>query len=149
MKQRLTILAIVAGAIVVVLTLKPRGPQKPAAPDTAASSKASGQPHTSTVLLFADPREEDAACGCADIVWLVRGLRDNPGVVVREIDSRQAGDDARRYGVRVSPAVVILDAAGKETARFEGESESTIQALRVAFAALPHASNSVESGAGR
>ena len=140
MNKRLTILVAVAAAVTIVLWLKPRAAHEPAAPDApaSASSSSSELTDTSTVLLFADPREAEESCGCAEIIQLVRGVKDVPNIAVREVDSRYGGEDARRYAVRVSPSVVILDAAGEERARFEGESPAVIQALRAALDDLRH-----------
>jgi len=67
---------------------------------------------------------------------MVRELRGTPGIDVAAIDSRSPGDDARRYGVRTAPTVILLDVAGNERERFEGESSSTIASLRCALDAL-------------
>ncbi|MFV2071872.1 MAG: hypothetical protein ACC742_04370 [Thermoanaerobaculales bacterium] len=148
MKKRLTILVAVAAAVTIVLWLKPRAAREPVAPDTPASAPASSSEltDTSAVLLFADPREAEESCGCAEIIQLVRGAKDIPNIAVREIDSRHSEEDARRYGVRISPSVVILDAAGEERARFEGESPAVIQALRTALDDLRHPRASAASG---
>ncbi|MFV1959787.1 MAG: 4Fe-4S binding protein, partial [Planctomycetota bacterium] len=67
-KRRLVILAMVAVAVGAVLWLKSRAAQESEASSLPASSlpARSGQARTSTVLLFADPRETDEDCGCAD-----------------------------------------------------------------------------------
>ena len=151
MKKRLTILAAVAMAVTLVLWLKSRAAHEPAAPNAPASSPTASaeRARTSTVLLFADPREADKSCGCAEIIRLVRGVRDAPSVVVREIDTRHPGEDARRYGIRVSPSVVFVDAAGEEFARFEGESPAMIQALSAALDDLRRSPTSAASGGAR
>lgn len=132
MIKRVSILAILALAITIVLWLKPHVAREPVALDTPFSSPParSKSTHATTVLLFADPREAEGSCGCAEIIRLVRDMSDVSGVVVREVDTRNPGEENRRYGVRVSPSVIILDAAGKEHDRFEGESGDTIEALR-------------------
>lgn len=144
MKPRWLILAAVLAAVGGVLWLKTMGPTPTEAGPTDAA-----QPITATVLLFADPREAGENCGCAEVIRMVRALRGTPGVRVREIDSRSPGDDARRYSVRTSPAVLILDATGNEQSRFEGESPATIAALRAALTALGPSPNPTGAAAAR
>jgi len=134
MKRRLLIVAAVLAAVAAVLWLKLELKQAP----PAASPASENQGARATVLLFADPREAEERCGCGEIIQMVRDMRGAPGVLVREIDSRRPGDDARRHGVRTSPTVLILDTAGDEQDRFEGESSSTITSLRSALDALRH-----------
>ena len=136
MKKQVLIIAAVLAAVVSVLWLKWEKP--PQSPPVAVS----GEGTRATVLLFADPREAEESCGCAEIIHMVRDLRGTPGVQVREIDPQRASDEARRLRVRTSPAVILLDAAGREIGRFEGESPSTIASLRSALASLRRSTTS-------
>ena len=80
------------------------------------------------VLLYADLGEIDEH-GCGDIIKAVRtaGTR---GIATRENDAVLG----KQHHVTIEPTVVILDADGKEQARFEGESDATIDAVRTALA---------------
>lgn len=104
----------------------------------AASTHDRRPPSTAaaTVLLFADPREAAASCGCGQIVRLVRSAATR-GVQVRELDPARAEPEARRHRVRVQPTVVVLDREGREAGRFEGEGRRTIDAIRSALEKLP------------
>ncbi len=134
MKKRTVTLAAVALAVAAVVWLKSYTADEPAAPTTSDSTRPAGseQADMSTVLLFSDPREAEESCACAEIIRLARSVRDIPGVAFREIDTRSPGEDARRYGVRVSPSVIITGSDGVERSRFEGESRAVIEALTAA-----------------
>jgi len=97
----------------------------------AASEAPSGdvQPGQTQVMLFADPREAEASCGCGQIFRLVRAAG-RRGVRTREIDPAGNRDLVRQYRVTVEPTVLFLDADGREIARREGESSDVIAALR-------------------
>ena len=82
------------------------------------------------VLLYADLREIDEH-GCGDIIKAVRAAGDR-GIATRENDAALA----KLHHVTIEPTVVILSADGKEQARFEGESDPTIDAVRTALAKL-------------
>jgi len=134
MKTRIAIVVGLATAIAAILWLKPSGSTPGASPADRSESPAATP--TATVVLVADPREAEASCGCAEVIRIARAAADVPGVRYEEIDPRSSQDTAQRYGVRVVPAVLIIDAAGAEQARFEGESSSVIAQLRDAVAAL-------------
>ena len=139
MNQKLVILALVITALAVVLAVKLRqGNQAGSAADAPTSSTATGEPASQipTVMLFADPREADSSCGCAEVIRLARGAGEREGVVFAEYDPRVAGTEAERHHVRVSPTVLVLDADGHESARFEGESPAVIAKLRDAMGEL-------------
>lgn len=97
----------------------PTTPSPPAAP---ASSMV-------RVILFADPREAEASCGCGDVIRAVRAAAAR-GVVVEEVDPDKAPDLLKRYRVTVAPTVVITDDERRELRRHVGESGATIAALR-------------------
>lgn len=134
MKKKLIITAIVGAGIGLVLWLKPA----PSTPESQmAAPEASEELATATtVLLFADPREAESSCGCAQIIRLARSASDVEGVNVREIDTRQPDQTATQYEVRVSPTVLILDPAGEVRHRFEGESRGVIDGLSTAIDGL-------------
>jgi hypothetical protein len=82
-----------------------------------------------SVLLIADPRQAEEACGCAEIFRLVQAAGSR-GLLVREISPEANRAAVRKYRVVVSPTVLILDESGAEVARYEGEDGRTIEAIR-------------------
>lgn len=80
------------------------------------------------VLLFADPREAGASCGCGLIVHAVREAA-AAGVATREVDPQRARDLVARYRVSVEPTVIFLDEQGHEVSRHEGEGGETIASI--------------------
>ncbi len=148
MNNRFLILTATAAALALISWSRSRTAHEPMAPPVPSQPSASiEQAHEATLLLFADPDEAEDSCECAEIIRLVREVSGTPGVLVREIDSRRPGEDARSHGVRLSPTVIFLDEAGREYARFEGESSATIRALRSALTDLPHSSEPMKNGA--
>ncbi len=83
-----------------------------------------------TVVLVANLGEAEDECGCGEIIRDVRAAAQK-GVSTKEIDTRTNKDEAKKYRVLVVPAVVFLDASGKELRRYEGESEETIKNMKV------------------
>ena len=81
--------------------------------------------------MFADLREIDEVHGCGDIIRSVRDAAACGGATRKNDDAR-----GRANHVIVNPTVVILDADGKEQARFEGGSGATIDALKTALGQL-------------
>lgn len=125
-------LGVIAVAVIAagIIALKQR------APDAAsAGGGPTVPPATPTVLLFADPGEAGASCGCGQIIRLVRAAA-GPGLRVEELDPRRDAAEAQRYAVRVQPTVVILDRGGRETERFEGEAQGALKGLRAALGRL-------------
>lgn len=88
-----------------------------------------------SVVLVADLREANEACGCGEIIRLVRDAA-RRGIIVREIDPAKEPDAGQAYGILVAPAVALLDAKGRVTRRFVGEGADSIRALREALANL-------------
>jgi hypothetical protein len=82
-----------------------------------------------SVLLFADPDEAGSACGCGQIIRLVRdaGAR---GVAIREISPGSDAGLEREYRVTVAPTLLFLDSTGHVNVRHEGEAPETIEAIR-------------------
>ena len=99
-----------------------------ATPATTLSTSAS------RVVLYVDLREVDEAEGCGAIIRAVRQAKKR-GIATEEIDARSAAPPAR-YRVLVAPAVLILDAAGHEVRRFEGESAKTVRAIEAELGKL-------------
>ena len=130
MKIRWLPVAIVLGLAAGIVVYK----QATTRPQSA--SEKTTVPGPPSVLLFADPREADSADACAEIFRLVRGAGAR-GVPVREIAPEQSGDATRRYRITVEPTVLVLDQAGREVARHEGESPQTIAAIRSSLERLP------------
>lgn len=104
-----------------------RESRRPSIPSPAAkSSPVAGAPR---VVLFADLSEVDEAEGCGAIIRVVREAR-RRGLAAEEIDARSGADASARYRILVAPTVVVLDAAGRELRRFEGESPQTVRAIQ-------------------
>ena len=88
-----------------------------------------------TVVLFADLREADEIPGCGEIIKAVRDAAAR-GIRTRELDAHRDAEQAHGYKLLVAPSVLILDSAGKEIGRFEGESGDTIATATKAINAL-------------
>ena len=103
---------------------------------SAAAATLATVPSTSAsrVVLYVDLGEVDEAEGCGAIIRAVRQAKKR-GVATEEIDARSAEPPAR-YRVLVAPAVLILDAAGHEVRRFEGESAKTVRAIEAELGKL-------------
>ena len=130
MIKRVSIIAAVALAAGLVLWLKSASTKKngPNLVTTAQKTTVEKRDQPVSVILFADPRETEAECGCADIIRLARETKDWQGVQFREVDSRHTSKLSNEYKVLVSPTVIVLD--GKSAPqRFEGEAKSTIDQL--------------------
>lgn len=82
------------------------------------------------VVLVADMSEANVpGDSCAEIIHLVQAAH-NRGIAVKELEAGSKSDLLTRYHVLVIPTVLILDRHGKEVARYEGEGQETIKALR-------------------
>ena len=88
------------------------------------------------VLLFADPREAESACGCGQIIRLVRSAAER-GVPVQEVAPGDDAETTRAYRVTVNPTVIFLDQGGRVVARYEGEESDVIAAIRAGLERLP------------
>lgn len=132
MKRSLIILAVVAAAIALIVWAKQdRSGDDPATDSVPATTRA-----TTSVILFADPREAESDCGCGQIIRMVRGIEGVKDVVVLEFDPREHVEEARSRGVRVAPTVIIAGPGGTERTRFEGESSAVVAELRTALESL-------------
>ena len=119
-------LAIVVVAVIGIIAVKmsSRTPGSPVAAAVSVSTVAQSLP---AVVLVADSREADTACGCGQIIRRVRAAK-AAGVAVEELAPDNA-DAGRKYGVKVVPTVVFLGSDGQVVARREGESEATVAAI--------------------
>ena len=95
---------------------------------------------TPSVILIADPSEaNDSDDGCAVMFRAVRQAAKR-GVAVAELAPNSNSDLLRQYHVLTVPTVLVLDNAGKEVSRFEGEDAATVKAVQTRLAALSGAS---------
>ena len=89
-----------------------------------------------SVILVADASEaNDSDDGCAVMFRAVRQAAKR-GVVVAEVAPNSNSDLLGRYHVLTVPTVLVLNKAGKEISRFEGEDAATVKAVQVRLAAL-------------
>lgn len=142
--RRALALAVVGGALAILLWLKPH----PGAPGLGEPvAPAEGSRH---VLLFADLDESGSSCGCGEVIRLARSAGGISGVSVEEFDTRaDIAAAVTRIGVRVSPTVVLLGVDGAERWRFEGESPEVVDGLRDALATLQEDEHPMAGGATR
>lgn len=126
-------IVVAAAATAIILYKETRGrPSSGPVASVAPAASASGGPArvaARSVLLFADPDEAESACGCGQIIRLVRGAGAR-GVEVREV---APGGDASlecEYRVTVAPTVLFLDSTGHVVARHEGEAPEIVEAIR-------------------
>jgi hypothetical protein len=89
---------------------------------------AAGQATKPQVMLFVDLSEEGEEAGCGAIIHAVRAVAKR-GVATEEVDAREPGERAKQYRLVVAPTVLLLDADGHETRRFEGEAPSAVNAI--------------------
>lgn len=87
------------------------------------------------ILLVADLSEADSADACAEIIRSVRAARDR-GVSVEELNADSKSELLRRYRVLTVPTVLVLDDKGQVASRFEGEEQSTVDAVQNQLAKL-------------
>ena len=127
MRVRWRGVGLVALLVVCTLLLKSRTRH------TGASPTVSGTP---AVILVADLREaDDPHEPCADIIRSVREVSKR-GVSVAELSPDSQSDLLRRYRVFTVPTVLLLDGAGNEIGRFEGEDATTVKALQTRLSVL-------------
>ncbi len=81
------------------------------------------------VVLVADFREADEECACGEIIRAVRAAQ-KKGIATEEIDPHKAPQLLKQYRVLTAPTVLILNADGKEAARFEGEDKKTAATIK-------------------
>lgn len=89
-----------------------------------------------SVILIADPSEaNDSDDGCAVMFRAVRQAAKR-GVDVAELAPNSNSDLLRQHRVVTVPTLLVLDNAGKEISRFEGEDAATVKAVQARLAAL-------------
>lgn len=131
MKVRWPGVALAALLVVGILLLKNR--TRHDVPPTALK----GIP---SVIFVADPSEaNDSDDGCAAMFRAVRQAA-KKGVAVAEVAPNSDSDLLRQYHVLTVPTVLVLDNAGKEIGRFEGEDAATVKAVQTRLAVLSGAS---------
>lgn len=121
----LVVIAVLVGGVLLAKQMRATSTE----PVTSAAAPADVQPARTQVLLFADPREAEASCGCGQIFQLVRAASER-GVSTREINPAHDRELVQQYRVTVEPTVVFVDSDGTELSRHEGESSEIITALR-------------------
>ncbi len=127
MKIRWLGVGLVAVLVVCTLLLKSRMRHN------VSSAPVSGSP---SVILVADLNEaNDPRDNCAAIIHAVREASKR-GVHTVEFSPDSNSDLLRRYRVLTVPTVLVLDATGKETTRFEGENAATVKAVQSHLSAL-------------
>ncbi len=89
-----------------------------------------------SVLLVADLGEAEEACGCGEIIRMVRHAEMH-GIHVREVAPGTEPDLERHYRIAVAPTVLFLDKSGRELARHEGESPAVVDSIRSGLERLP------------
>lgn len=88
------------------------------------------------VVLLAELSEADnVGDSCAEIIHLVRAVRDR-GIAVQELSPGNKSDLLARYHFLIVPTVLILDRNGHEISRYEGEGHDTVKAVRASLAQL-------------
>lgn len=131
MKVRWPGVTLVVVMVIGILFLKSRTHQN------AAPATLKGVP---SVILIADPREaNDTDDGCAVMFRAVRQAAKR-GVAVEELAPNSNSELLRQYHVLTVPTVLVLDNAGKEVSRFEGEDATTVKDVQTRLAALSGAS---------
>lgn len=130
--------AALAGGLIAYKELGARPGSMPSSAPVASASGEPVRPNGGTVILFADPGEAEASCGCGQIIRLVRGAGMR-GVSIREVAPGSDTALEREYHVTVAPTVLILDSSGRVIARHEGEAHETIDAIRTGLDGLAKA----------
>lgn len=132
MKRGWIAAAAVAAVAAGIIVYKELGPKRAGASDPSAALSNRATP---SVVAFVDPREENEAGGCGDIIRLVRDARAR-GVAVREVPPGSDRALERQYQVTVVPTVLVLGPDGAVTSRREGESQETVDAIHADLSKL-------------
>jgi hypothetical protein len=122
MKVKLIGVVLVLAVATGIILLKVRSAEKTVTSSTANSA-------TPQVLLFAKPGEAASVARCGQIVREVRAAAER-GVSVREIAPSSNSELMTQYHVLTTPTVVLLASNGSVRARFEGEAQETLDAIR-------------------
>ncbi len=116
--------AVVVAGVAALVPYKEGTRVEAPTPTTAATTEAEDAPR---VVLVADPREAESACGCGEIIRMVRSAG-SEGVEVLEVAPGSA--ESHDYRATVNPTVLFLDSEGKVLTRYEGEEAETISGIR-------------------
>lgn len=119
----ITVIVLMAATIVIIKQTRQYSPTH------QGETKIASAPQS--ILLVADPNEADASCGCGEIIRMVRAVTQG-GINVTEIAPEDT-EIAKRHRVVVAPTLLIFAENGKEVARFEGESATTVDSIRAAL----------------
>ena len=95
--------------------------------DASQSAAATAAVEAPSVVLVADSREAESACGCGEIIRMVRSASTD-GVAVLEVPP--GSSESREYRATENPTVLFLDQAGAVTSRYEGEAPEPITEIR-------------------
>lgn len=87
------------------------------------------KPSQPSLVLFADLREADSACGCGEVIRAVREAA-RQGWGLRELEPGSPDPLVARFALKASPTVLLLGPDGRERKRFEGEGPETLRDLR-------------------
>jgi hypothetical protein len=123
MKAKLIGVVLVVAIATGIIVLKVRSAEKTVTSSSTANSA------TPQVLLFAKPGEAASVARCGQIVREVRAAAER-GVSVREIAPSSNAELMRQYHVLTTPTVVLLASNGSVRARYEGEAQETLDAVR-------------------
>ncbi len=103
---------------------------------TRHNSSSQAPKGTPAVILVADLREaDDPHDPCADIIRAVREVSKR-GIQIAELSPDSQSDLLHRYRVLTVPTVLLLDSAGNEIGRFEGEDAKTVKAIQTRLSVL-------------
>lgn len=122
MKRRWMAVAVVVVALAALIVYK-----EAIHTDASQSAAPRAVVEAPSVVLVADPREAESACGCGEIIRMVRSASTD-GVAVLEVPP--GSSESREYRATVNPTVLFLDQAGAVTSRYEGEEPETITEIR-------------------
>lgn len=126
MKTSVRVIALVAVMLgVAAIIVYKRAPVQTVAPSTTSASADS----KASVVLVANLQEADEKCACGDIIRAVRAAQ-KKGIQTQEFNPDSKSELLKRYRILTAPTVLFLDAHGKEIARYEGEDENTVEAIR-------------------
>lgn len=103
---------------------------------TSAHATSTTRSEIPTVLLVTDLNEAgESGDGCSEIIHAVHAAKVR-GIKVAEFMPNSPSPLLKQYRVVSVPTVVIIDKDGRESARFVGESASTVQAIKAKLATL-------------
>jgi len=138
MNRNLIITLIVIAVIGITIWLKPQPPGD-FGQGTSVIEEARAE---NKVLLFADPREAESSCLCAEIIKTARTASAIQGVAFKEFDITKDAKETEKYSVHVSPTIILLDENNNEKNRLEGETKEILKRLHKELDLLKSKANS-------